>query len=84
GSLPESWGVPEDEKARSTKLGVRKINQGMDSHMAYAAAARRSLAEDGLTVDPAPFQRAARQAMEKIVAERMHVFGQAGQAYRHR
>lgn len=84
GALPESWGVPEDEKARSTQLGIRKINQGMDSHMAYSAAARKSLAEDGITVDPAPFQRAAREAMQAIVADRMQVFGQAGQAYRHR
>ncbi|MGE3192833.1 MAG: ketose-bisphosphate aldolase [Microbacteriaceae bacterium] len=84
GSLPESWGVPEDEKARSTLLGVRKINQGMDSHMAYSATLRTVLAEDGLTMDPAPSQRQARLAMQKMVAERMHVFGQAGQAYRHR
>lgn len=84
GALPESWGVPEDEKARSTQLGIRKINQGMDSHMAYSAAALKSLAEDGITVDPAPFQRAAREAMQAIVADRMQVFGQAGQAYRHR
>lgn len=84
GTLPQSWGVPEDEKARSTKLGIRKINQGMDSHMAYMAALRRYLAADGLTMDPAPMQRAARTAMQQMVAERMHVFGQAGQAYRHR
>lgn len=84
GILPQSWGVPEDEKARSTKLGIRKINQGMDSHMAYMAALRRFLAADGLTMDPAPMQRAARIAMQQMVAERMHVFGQAGQAYRHR
>jgi fructose-bisphosphate aldolase, class II len=84
GALPQSWGVPEDEKARSTKLGIRKINQGMDSHMAYMAALRRYLAADGLTMDPAPMQRAARTAMQQMVAERMHVFGQAGQAYRHR
>lgn len=84
GALPESWGVPEEEKARSTQLGIRKINQGMDSHMAYSAAARKALAEDGITVDPAPFQRAARQAMQAIVADRMQVFGQAGQAYRNR
>jgi fructose-bisphosphate aldolase class II len=84
GTLPQSWGVPEEEKARSTKLGIRKINQGMDSHMAYMAALRRFLAADGLTMDPAPMQRAARTAMQQMIAERMHVFGQAGQAYRHR
>ncbi|WP_019136563.1 ketose-bisphosphate aldolase [Cellulomonas massiliensis] len=80
GSLPESWGVPEDEKARSTTLGVTKINQGMDSHMAFMAQLRRSLAQDGVTVDPAPGLRAGRAAMRDIVAERMAVFGQAGHA----
>ncbi|WP_024287288.1 ketose-bisphosphate aldolase [Cellulomonas sp. KRMCY2] len=80
GTLPESWGVPEDEKARSTKLGVTKINQGMDSHMAFMAEVRRSLATDGLTADPAPALRAGRRAMTDLIAERMEVFGQAGHA----
>jgi fructose-bisphosphate aldolase, class II len=83
GSLPESWGVPEDEKARSTKMGIRKINQGMDSHMAFTAAVRSSLGQDGITVDPAPYERQGRVAMQNIVAERMHVFGQAGHAKDH-
>lgn len=80
GTLPESWGVPEDEKARSVSMGISKINQGMDSHMAYAAALRSELARDGLTVDPAPSLRLARVAMQRLIAERMHVFGQAGHA----
>lgn len=80
GTLPESWGVPEDEKARSTKLGVTKINQGMDSHMAYMAALRSHLAQDTLTVDPAPGEKRAGDAMRAMIAERMVVFGQAGHA----
>lgn len=84
GKLPESWGVPEAEKARSTKLGIRKINQGMDSHMAHSAAVRTYLDADGIGVDPALYGTPGRQAMQRIVAERMQVFGQAGQSYRHR
>lgn len=80
GGLPESWGVPDEEKARSTKLGVTKINQGMDSHMAYAAAMRVALAADPLAADPAPAAKAGRAAMSKIVAERMGIFGSAGRA----
>ncbi|MDF2046446.1 ketose-bisphosphate aldolase [Microbacterium sp. Kw_RZR3] len=80
GGLPESWGVPESEKARSTKLGVTKINQGMDSHMAYAAAMRVTLAADPLAADPAPAAKAGRAAMSNMIAERMGVFGQAGRA----
>ncbi len=84
GALPESWGVPESEKARSTKLGIRKINQGMDSHMAFTAAVRRYLGEDRINVDPALYLSMGRVAMQEIVAERMHVFGQAGHASDHR
>ncbi|CAM3464713.1 ketose-bisphosphate aldolase [Occultella aeris] len=80
GGLPESWGVPDEEKARSTKLGVTKINQGMDSHMAYAAAMRVALAADPLAADPAPAAKAGRAAMSAIIAERMGIFGQAGHA----
>ena len=78
GALPESWGVPEEEKARSTKLGVTKITQGMDSHMAYSAAMRVRLAADPLAADPAPAASAGRQAMSELISERMGVFGQAG------
>lgn len=80
GKLPESWGVPEEEKARSTTLGVTKINQGMDSHMAYAAAMRTTMAGDPLAADPAPAASAGRAAMSDMIAERMEVFGQAGKA----
>lgn len=83
GALPESWGVPEDEKARSTKLGIRKINQGMDSHMAFTAAVRSYLDEDRINVDPALYESRGRVAMQTIVAERMGVFGQAGHAGDH-
>ncbi len=80
GALPESWGVPEEEKARSTKLGVTKINQGMDSHMAFMAALRTHLATDRISADPAPALRRGRQAMQDLIEERMVIFGQAGHA----
>lgn len=83
GALPESWGVPEAEKARSTKLGIRKINQGMDSHMAFTAAVRSYLDDDKIGVDPALYESRGRAAMQAIVAERMAVFGQAGHADDH-
>ncbi|MBU2667917.1 ketose-bisphosphate aldolase [Actinoplanes bogorensis] len=78
--LPESWGVPDAEKVRSIAMGVRKINQGMDSHLAFTGAVRESLGIDGLNVDPAPYLRAGREAMQRMVAARMRIFGSAGQA----
>jgi fructose-bisphosphate aldolase class II len=80
GTLPESWGVPDHEKVRSIAMGVRKINQGMDSHLAFTGAVRASLGTDGVNVDPAPYLAGGRRAMQRIVAGRMERFGQAGHA----
>ncbi|WP_020575244.1 ketose-bisphosphate aldolase [Actinopolymorpha alba] len=84
GTLPESWGVPMAEKVRSIGMGVRKINQGMDSHLAFTAAVRRTLATDGLNVDPAGYERAGREAMRALLVDRMRDFRSAGQAKRPR
>lgn len=83
GALPESWGVPDEEKPRAIRMGIRKVNQGMDSHMALMAAVRQELARDRVAVDPSPALSAGRIGMQRIVAERMELFGQSGQAYRH-
>lgn len=82
--LPESWGVSDEEKVRSIARGVRKINQGIDSQLAFTGAVRETLATDTLSVDPAGYQRAGRLAMQRIVARRMRIFGQAGHAGDHR
>jgi fructose-bisphosphate aldolase class II len=78
--MPESWGVPDEEKVRSITMGVRKINQGMDNHLAFTGAVREFLGTDGLTVDPAPYLGRGRLAMQQLVAARMRLFGQAGRA----
>ena len=78
--LPQSWGVPDAEKVRSIAMGVRKVNQGMDSHLAFTGAVRQALSTDGLNVDPASYLRAGRAAMQQIVAHRMRIFRQAGHA----
>ena len=80
GTLPDSWGVPMADKVRAVAAGIRKINQGIDSHLAFTAAVRKSLAADGEAVDPASYLRAGREAMRDLIAERMIAFGSAGQA----
>ncbi|MDX6230814.1 MAG: fructose-bisphosphate aldolase, class [Frankiales bacterium] len=71
GALPESWGVPIAEKIRAGSLGIRKINQGMDSHMAFTAAVRESMAADPQAVDPAFYLASARVEMSALIAARM-------------
>jgi fructose-bisphosphate aldolase class II len=79
-ALPESWGVPDAEKVRSIAMGVRKINQGMDSHLAFTGAVRETLGTDRLDVDPSSYLKAGRAAMQSMVAERMRLFRSAGHA----
>ncbi|RIQ20195.1 ketose-bisphosphate aldolase [Jiangella rhizosphaerae] len=80
GRVPESWGVPDEEKVRATKLGIRKINQGMDHYLAFTAGVREALAADPASVDPAVYLAAGRASAQRLLEERMALFGQAGQA----
>ncbi|MDQ8042688.1 fructose-bisphosphate aldolase [Cellulosimicrobium aquatile] len=80
GDLPESWGVPDAEKARAASLGVRKINQGMDHYMAFTAGVRVALAASPGDVDPAGYLALGREWAQRLVEERMVLFGQAGRA----
>ncbi len=74
GDLPESWGVSMSEKSRAGALGIRKINQGMDSHMAFTAAVREALDANPQAVDPASYLRPARIEMSSLIASRMRSF----------
>lgn len=80
GQLADSWGVSDEEKVSAIALGVNKVNQGMDSHLAYTAGVRTYLRDDPAEVDPARYTAAGREAMVKQVAMRMAIFGQAGRA----
>lgn len=74
GILPESWGISDAEKVDAVRNGIRKINQGMDSHLAFAAAQREAMAARPGVVDPADALRAGRAAMADIVDERIRLF----------
>ncbi|TDD65921.1 ketose-bisphosphate aldolase [Jiangella aurantiaca] len=84
GRVPESWGVADEEKVRAVKLGIRKINQGMDHYLAFTAGVREALAADPVSVDPAVYLAAGRESAQRLLEERMVLFGQAGQASRYR
>jgi len=78
GSLPDSYGIATEQKQTGIRTGIRKINQGTDSHLAWTAAARQSLVPG--EVEPSIATKAAMSAMREIVAPRMQEFGAAGQA----
>lgn len=80
GKMPQTWGVPVEEIQRGIQHGVRKINVDTDNRMAITGAIRKVLAEHPEKFDPRDYLKPAREAMQKVCAERMVQFGQAGNA----
>jgi fructose-bisphosphate aldolase, class II len=80
GSLKPTWGVPVEEIQLGIKNGVRKVNVDTDNRLAITGAIRKVFAETPEKFDPRDYMKPAREAMKKVVAERMRQFGQAGHA----
>ncbi|MGQ9633170.1 MAG: class II fructose-bisphosphate aldolase [Bryobacteraceae bacterium] len=80
GKLKPTWGVPVEEIQLGIKNGVRKINVDTDNRLAMTGAIRKVLFEQPEKFDPRDYLKPAREAMKKVVAERMIQFGQAGHA----
>src|SRR6201987_5790716 len=80
GRLTPTWGVPVEEIQLGIKNGVRKINVDTDNRLAMTGAIRKVLWETPEKFDPRDYMKPARDAMKKVVAQRMREFGQAGHA----
>ncbi|HUO60361.1 MAG TPA: class II fructose-bisphosphate aldolase, partial [Candidatus Acidoferrales bacterium] len=80
GKLKPTWGVPIEEIQLGIRNGVRKINVDTDNRLAITGAIRKVFAETPEKFDPRDYLKPAREAMKKVVAERMQQFGQAGHA----
>src|SRR5579871_4196321 len=78
GKLRPTWGVPVEEIQLGIRNGVRKINVDTDNRLAITGAIRKVLWEQPEKFDPRDYMKPARDAMKKVVAERMTEFGQAG------
>jgi fructose-bisphosphate aldolase class II len=80
GKLRPTWGVPVKEIQLGIKNGVRKINVDTDNRLAMTGAIRKVFAEHPEEFDPRSYLKPARDAMQKVIAQRMTEFGQAGHA----
>src|SRR5947209_3898671 len=80
GKLRPTWGVPVEEIQLGIRNGVRKINVDTDNRLAITGAIRKVFMEKPEEFDPRSYMKPARDAMKKVVAQRMTQFGQAGHA----
>lgn len=78
GDIPVSYGIDPEQKARAISAGIRKINQGTDSHLSWTAQERRSRALNPEVADPSSVIKAAMAGMRDNIALRMDQFGSAG------
>lgn len=78
GSVRPSTGISTEQKVQAINYGIRKVNQGTDSHLAWTAAVRKFSADHPAAVEPSACQAAGIEALSDIVGRRMLEFGSAG------
>jgi len=80
GKIENSFGVPIESIQQGISNGVRKINVDTDIRLAMTGAIRKVLFEDPSKFDPRDYLAPAREAVYRLVAQRMKDFGSAGHA----
>jgi len=70
-------GVPEQDLVQAIKLGVNKINVDTDLRLAFAAELRRAFSEQPKDFDPRHYLGRARDAVRRLVEQKIGLFSLA-------
>ncbi|MFA5128431.1 MAG: ketose-bisphosphate aldolase [Patescibacteria group bacterium] len=70
-------GIPKEEIKKAIKLGIRIINIDTEIRLAFTDSLRTTLSGDKSIFDPRKVLTPAMTAMEKVVAEKIKIFGSA-------
>lgn len=73
-------GVPNAQIKQAIKNGINKINTDTDLRIAFDAGVRKALKEHPTDFDPRHMLRSARELIQKVVEQRIKLFGSAGKA----
>ncbi|HHV93612.1 MAG TPA: class II fructose-1,6-bisphosphate aldolase [Firmicutes bacterium] len=73
-------GVPDEAIRRACQLGISKINIDTELRIAFTQAVRNVLEAAPNEIDPRKILGPAREAMKKVVKEKMRLFGSSGKA----
>lgn len=80
GNMPNTMGVPDEAIRKASQLAVCKINIDTDLRLALTAKIREVFGEKPAEFDPRKFLGPARDAIKKLVRQKLHVLGCAGKA----
>jgi fructose-bisphosphate aldolase class II len=78
GKLPGAMGVPISSIQEAVRRGIQKINVDTDGRLVVTAAIRKVFAEKPGEFDPRKYMGPARDALAKLIAQKMRDFGTAG------
>lgn len=80
GRMPNARGVPMSAIQSVIPHGVRKVNIDTDGRLAITGAIRKVFIESPEKFDPRDYLKPARDALQKLVAQKMRDLGTAGHA----
>lgn len=78
GQLKKTMGVPMDQIQEAIKLGITKINVDTDGRLAFTAAIRKHLVENPGVFDQRKYLGDGRDAIYRVMKQKMIDFGTAG------
>lgn len=78
--LSGAKGIPEEHIRKATSMGVSKVNIDTDLRLAFTGAVREVLATSPSQYDPRKILGPGKDAMKKVVKEKMHLFGSSDKA----
>ena len=78
GKMPNAMGVPMEQIQSVIPHGVRKVNIDSDGRIAITGAIRKVFVETPDKFDPRDYLKPAREALAKLVAQKMRDLGTAG------
>jgi len=76
--LPHVYGVPNNEIKTAIRNGICKINTDTDLRLAFDAAVRKVIKTQPADFDPRHILAPARTAVQKVVEDRITLFGSKG------
>lgn len=80
GKLDKAMGIHEDDVRKAVTEGIAKINTDTDLRLIFTTVLREIFNEKPEGFDPRKYLGPARDAMQKIIEDRIDVFGSAGKA----
>jgi fructose-bisphosphate aldolase class II len=78
--LPGAKGVPDEAYKQAIMLGINKINIDTDLRLAWVGSVREILAIKPDEFDPRKILGPAREAIKKVIIDKIKLFGSAGKA----